>query len=58
MCEPFLNFVKDVESRPLDTLVVDDFDDADEKKSIIAIHNSEVFLVILWYFISVFECKF
>lgn len=35
--------IKDVESRPLDSLVVDDFDDAEEKKEI-SIHNSEVFL--------------
>lgn len=33
--------IKDVESRPLDSLVVDDFEDTDEKKEI-SIHNSEV----------------
>lgn len=37
--------IKDVESRPLDSLVVDDFEDTDEKKEI-SIHNSEVLLVI------------
>ncbi|KAJ6635589.1 Ubiquitin-like domain-containing CTD phosphatase 1 [Pseudolycoriella hygida] len=35
--------IKDVESRPLDSLVVDDFDDTDEKKEI-QIHNAEVYL--------------
>lgn len=33
--------IKDVESQPLDSLVVDDFEDTDEKKEI-SIHNSEV----------------
>lgn len=33
--------IKDVESMPPDSLVVDDFDDMDEKKEI-SIHNSEV----------------
>lgn len=33
--------IKDVESAPLDSLVVDDFEDTDEKKEI-SIHNSEV----------------
>lgn len=45
--------IKDVESRPLDSLVVDDFDDTEEKKEI-SIHNSEVFLVIL-FILSIFS---
>lgn len=33
--------IKEVESAPLDSLVVDDFDDTDDKKEV-SIHNSEV----------------